>query len=68
VRSLTHTPLDGRAELQVILSGDDALGELITGVGVHGGSLLNLQKREPTLEDVFVDVVGLSMSEAERHE
>ncbi len=66
VRNLTHTPLDGKASLQVILSGDDALGGLITGVGAHGGSLLNLQKREPTLEDVFVDVVGLSMSEAEK--
>ena len=28
--------------------------------------LLNLQKREPTLEDVFVDLVGRSMEEVER--
>jgi hypothetical protein len=26
---------------------------------------MNLQKREPTLEDVFVELVGVSMSEVE---
>jgi hypothetical protein len=29
---------------------------------------MNLTKREPTLEDVFVDLVGRSMAEEESHE
>ncbi len=66
VRKATHTPLDGKSELQIILESDDALGSVINTLTEHGASLLNLQKREPTLEDVFVDLVGLSMAEAER--
>jgi len=34
----------------------------LTSEDIH---ILNLQKREPTLEDVFVDLVGRSMSEVE---
>ena len=37
-------------------------------LSAHAARLLNLQKREPTLEDVFVDLVGLSMAEAEKAE
>jgi ABC-2 type transport system ATP-binding protein len=52
----------------MILEEDDALGHVLnflTGKDIH---ILNLQKREPTLEDVFVDLVGRSMSEVESAE
>jgi ABC-2 type transport system ATP-binding protein len=66
VRKAVHTPQDGKSELQLILAGDDVLGSVIGTLSTHGAHLLNLQKREPTLEDVFVDLVGLSMAEAEK--
>lgn len=66
VSKLTHSAQDGHAELELVLAADDVLGSVITTLGSHGSHLLNLQKREPTLEDVFVDLVGLSLSEAEQ--
>jgi ABC-2 type transport system ATP-binding protein len=66
VTKAVHTPRDGSSELQFILAADDVLGSVISTLSTHGVQLLNLQKREPTLEDVFVDLVGLSMAEAEK--
>jgi ABC-2 type transport system ATP-binding protein len=66
VRKVTQSLQDGFAQLDLILASDDALGgvvNMLTSSDVH---ILNLQKREPTLEDVFVDLVGHSMEEAER--
>ena len=66
VRKVTHRSLDGYAVLELILEKDDALGSvvnLMTSSNIH---ILNLQKREPTLEDVFVDLVGRSMEEVEK--
>jgi len=66
VRKVTHRALDGYAVLELILEQDDALGSvgnLMTSSDIH---ILNLQKREPTLEDVFVDLVGRSMEEVEK--
>lgn len=65
VKNVAHIPKDGFTILEMILEDDDALGpflNLLTGEDIH---ILNLQKREPTLEDVFVDLVGRSMSEVE---
>jgi ABC-2 type transport system ATP-binding protein len=66
VRKVTHTAHDGRSELQLILEADDALSGVISTLTQHNATLLNLQKREPTLEDVFVDLVGKSMAEVEK--
>jgi len=38
---------------------------MLTSNEIH---IRNLQKREPTLEDVFVKLVGYKMQEAEVHE
>jgi ABC-2 type transport system ATP-binding protein len=65
VRQVTHLAEDGRLQLQLILEADDALGGVIAALAAHNGHLLNLQKREPTLEDVFVDLVGQSMADVE---
>jgi len=68
VRSVTHRPLDGRAVLEFILAEEDALGTVIATMTTHNIHVLNFQKREPTLEDVFVDLVGKSMAEVEANE
>lgn len=68
VRKLSHQPQDGFSVLEMILRDDDALAEVITAMSSAGIHLLNLQKREPTLEDVFVDLVGRSMAEVEQAE
>lgn len=68
VRKVVHTHQDSRDELDLILAADDVLSGVIGTLTAHGAHILNLQKREPTLEDVFVDLVGLSMAEAERLE
>jgi len=65
VQKFAHTAQDGKSELELILSEDGVLGTVINTLTAHNAHLLNLQKREPTLEDVFVDLVGLSMTEAE---
>jgi len=66
VRKVSHTPQDGFSELQLILESDDALSGIVGTLTDNNIHILNLQKREPTLEDVFVDLVGHSMEEAER--
>jgi len=68
VRQATHTALDGKSELELILAEDRILSDVMNTLTTHGAQILNLQKREPTLEDVFVDLVGLSMAEAEKAE
>ena len=66
VRQATHTPFDDRSTLDLILAEDNAISGVVGALTGHGAQILTLQKREPTLEDVFVDLVGVSMSEAER--
>jgi ABC-2 type transport system ATP-binding protein len=65
VRSVVHRPADGRATLEFILEDDGALPGVVSQLAAHEIRLLNLQKREPTLEDVFVQLVGQSMEEVE---
>ncbi len=66
VRQAVHQPGDGQSALELILDADEALAGVIAALTAHNAHLLNLQKREPTLEDVFVDLVGHSMAEAEK--
>ena len=58
VRSLTVTNRNGFTELQLILSADEALPAVLAHLSERGSNLISLQKREPTLEDVFIDLVG----------
>jgi ABC-2 type transport system ATP-binding protein len=65
VRQVTHHPQDGRSTLELILEEEGVLGSVINTLTAGDRRILNLQKREPTLEDVFVDLVGHSMAEVE---
>jgi ABC-2 type transport system ATP-binding protein len=57
--------LDGSSSLEFFLAQDDALAQIVNQLTTQNIHILNLQKREPTLEDVFVDLVGRSMEEVE---
>jgi len=37
----------------------------LSQLAAHNAGLLSLEKRQPTLEDVFVNLVGHSLSESE---
>jgi len=65
VRQVAHHPGDGKATFEFILDAEEVVGAIINTMTTKGVRLLNLSKREPTLEDVFVDLVGRSMEEIE---
>ncbi len=56
---------NGRTELSFILSNENALISILSAIQQKGAHLISLEKREPSLEDVFVHLVGKSISEIE---
>jgi ABC-2 type transport system ATP-binding protein len=65
VKKIVHIAKDGFSVLEMILTQDDALSAVVNTMTQEDIHILNLQKHEPTLEDVFVDLVGRSMEEVE---
>jgi len=65
VKNVIHTPKDGSAHLRMVMADESVLGQLISTLTERSLSIIHLQKREPTLEDVFVALVGKSMAEVE---
>lgn len=57
--------IDG-LKLELILKEEAALAEVINEISRQDGRILSLEKREPTLEDVFVKLVGQRMEEVEK--
>jgi ABC-2 type transport system ATP-binding protein len=68
VRSAKADVNDGGATLSLILVEEAALAYVINVFTQKNIRILKLSKREPTLEDVFVDLVGRSMAEVETEE
>jgi ABC-2 type transport system ATP-binding protein len=58
VRQVTVVEQEGVSELTLILAADEALPAVLAHLTRRGSALIALEKREPTLEDVFVDLVG----------
>jgi ABC-2 type transport system ATP-binding protein len=56
---------NGHSTLELMLEQESALGGVISQLSGANVQILNFQKREPTLEDVFVTLVGKSMAEVE---
>lgn len=54
--------------LSFILEEEAAIGSVVSTLAAHNGNLLTLQKNEPTLEDVFIKLVGRSLSAPESDE
>jgi ABC-2 type transport system ATP-binding protein len=57
---------DEHIEVDLILTGDGALTDVLSSLQAAGGRLLSLEKREPTLEDVFLHVVGHGFEDEQR--
>ena len=68
VRKVTVTEIEGGARLKVSLIEESALASVINSFTQRNVKVMNLNKRQPTLEDVFVDLVGRSMAEEESNE
>jgi ABC-2 type transport system ATP-binding protein len=51
--------------LRFILEDESAIGSVVSTLTAHNGSILSLQKNEPTLEDVFIKLVGRSLTATE---
>ncbi len=65
VRKATHHATDGGSSLELILAEERVVGAVIGLLNARQIGLVSLAKREPTLEDVFIDLVGRSMQEVE---
>ncbi len=63
VHKVIHRPQDGFSALELILAQDDIISSVVNTMTAANIHILNLQKREPTLEDVFVDLVGKSIED-----
>ncbi len=68
VRQCGQRHLDDHTELSLILDAEDVLAPVIGALSAQEARLLLLEKREPTLEDVFVDLVGRSLDEDTSHQ
>jgi ABC-2 type transport system ATP-binding protein len=66
VRNATHRPQEGCDALDLILEEEQALAVVVNTLNSANIQLLNLKKNEPSLEDVFVQLVGASMEEVEQ--
>jgi ABC-2 type transport system ATP-binding protein len=63
VQECTVRHFQDRTELSLILKAENVLAEVINRLSAQHASLLSLEKREPTLEDVFVKLVGRGLDE-----
>ncbi len=66
VRKAALTEIDGGAKLELILAEESALANVINILTQKNIKVMRLTKREPTLEDVFMDLVGARMEDVEK--
>jgi ABC-2 type transport system ATP-binding protein len=62
VRQVVVEEEDGLTKLNLILEREDALSGVLANLTGRGSDLISLEKREPTLEDVFMNLVGRSLT------
>jgi ABC-2 type transport system ATP-binding protein len=67
VRRVTAGEQNGHTDLSLILETEDVLAGVLSHLSQRGSSLISLEKREPTLEDVFIQLVGRGLSEDTSH-
>jgi ABC-2 type transport system ATP-binding protein len=65
VRNVSHHAADGHTIVELILDQEKVIGAVIGAMEARGIGLHTLAKHEPTLEDVFVKLVGRSIAEVE---
>src|SRR5204863_7006416 len=65
VHQTTRTETPTAVELKVSLDEEPAIGGVVQKVAGGGARILSLKKVEPTLEDVFIELVGHRIDDAE---
>jgi ABC-2 type transport system ATP-binding protein len=65
VESCTATPGPEAVTLKAALKEEAAIGGVVQAVVAGGGHILTLRKVEPTLEDVFIQLVGRGLADEE---
>ncbi|HUI87093.1 MAG TPA: ABC transporter ATP-binding protein [Anaerolineales bacterium] len=68
VRKAARSEVDGVTALDFSLQEEAALAGVINRLTESNVKIMRLDKHEPTLEDVFVNLVGRSMDEIEKEE
>jgi ABC-2 type transport system ATP-binding protein len=68
VKRVVKHAREGGEMLEFFLAEEPALGVVVNTLTAGNVRILNLQKCEATLEDVFVDLVGRSMAEVESND
>ena len=58
VHKATTTETANAVELKVSLEEDSVIGSVVQTIIANHGKILSLKKTEPTLEDVFIELVG----------
>ena len=65
VRRFSHAEVNGHTELHLILEDENVLPPVLTAIQQSHGELMSLEKLDPTLEDVFISLVGRGLKESE---
>jgi ABC-2 type transport system ATP-binding protein len=63
VHQSTATTTPTTVELKVSLFEEPAIGAVVQSLVTAGGHILSLKKTEPTLEDVFIELVGHGLAD-----
>jgi ABC-2 type transport system ATP-binding protein len=63
VHQLTATTTPTTVELKVSLLDEPTIGAVVQSLVAGGGRILTMKKVEPTLEDVFIELVGHGLSD-----
>lgn len=63
VNKVAHHDLNDRTQFEFLLQAEDVLAPVMARLTERHARILSLQKREPTLEDVFIDLVGHGIGE-----
>lgn len=66
VHSCTVTPGPEAVAVRVALADESAVGAVVQRVVQGGSRILSLAKREPTLEDAFIELCGHGLDEGEK--
>jgi ABC-2 type transport system ATP-binding protein len=67
VRTVTRRERDDRTELELVMDEERVIGAVLSAMDARGIRLLSLTKREPTLEDVFVSLVGHGIGDEDQN-
>jgi ABC-2 type transport system ATP-binding protein len=68
IKKAAQTDIEGGARWKLSLVDESALARVFNLFAQKDVKVMNLNKRQPTLEDVFVELVGRSMAEEESNE